>query len=302
MDTATPHLALDERDRSLPWDAAAAGWNHHAAMIHDWLQPATLMMLDEARIKLGSRVLDLAAGAGDQTIDIAHRVGSEGRVVATDISPAILALAQKNAQIAGLKQITTLIADAQSLGLAGADFDAAVCRLGLMFCRSPLVALTEIRAALRSKGRFSAVVFDEPAQNPCLTIALTTARKHAGLVNLGSIKIPANVAPQVSKDVFEPGTLMSLGKPGLFEELLKITGYIDVTARHISAPFHASSVEHYIDFLRSSASPVIEILAPLSATAQKCAWADMTEQLRIFSSKSGWDGPNELILCSATAP
>jgi ubiquinone/menaquinone biosynthesis C-methylase UbiE len=293
MNTATPHLALDERARGHPWDIAAAGWSYHAVMIHDWLQPVTQMMLVEAHIGLGSHVLDIAAGAGDQTLDIARRVGSGGSVLATDISPAILALAQKNAHIAGLKQITTQVADAQSLGLAGSDFDAAVCRLGLMFCRSPLLALSEIREALRPGGRFSALVFGEPVRNPCLTIALSTARKHA--------RFPIQSDREIQQ-AFEPGTLMSLGKPGLFEELLHTAGYIDITAHRISAPFQAPSVEHYIDFVRSAASPVIEILASLSVSAQQNAWDDMTKQLRVFSSKSGWHGPNELLLCGATIP
>lgn len=293
MNIATLHSAVDLRGSGHPWDIAAAGWNNHAAMIHDWLQPVTQTMLNKAHIQLGSRVLDIAAGAGDQTLDIGHRVGSVGSVLATDISPAILALAQKNARIAGLEQITTQVADAQSLGLAGADFDAAVCRLGLMFCRSPLAALTEIRAALRPGGRFCALVFSEPAQNPCLTIALSTARKHAQL----SIKSEIN-----TQQAFEPGTLMSLSKPGLLINLLQATGFVDIAVDHISAPFHSRSVEHYIEFIRSAASPVIEILAPLPASVQENAWIDMTEQLRVFSSKSGWDGPNELLLCSAMRP
>jgi ubiquinone/menaquinone biosynthesis C-methylase UbiE len=298
MNTATHQLAANVDASSHPWDIAAAGWNRHSAMIREWLHPATQMMLDEAHIKLGSRVLDIAAGAGDQTLDIAHRVGSDGHVLATDISPAILALAKKNAHISGLKQITTLVADAQSLGLAGANFDAAVCRLGLMFCRSPEAALIEIGAALRPNGKFCAVVFGEPALNPCLTMAISTARKHAGLVNLNTSEVSATA----SKDPFEPGTLMSLSKPGLFEKLLQKAGYIDITVHFISAPFHAPNVEHYIDFLRSSASPVIEILAPLSDSAQQNAWIEMTERLRVFSSTSSWAGPNGLQLYCATAP
>jgi SAM-dependent methyltransferase len=289
----TLDTAVDLRASGQPWDTAAAGWNNHAAMIHDWLQPATQMMLDKARIRLGSRVLDIAAGAGDQTLDIARCVGSEGWVLATDISPVILALVKKNTKIAELKQITTQVADAQSLGLAGADFDAAVCRLGLMFCRLPLVALTEIRAALRPGGRFCALVFSEPAQNPCLTIALTTARKHAQL----SMQSDMN-----TQQTFEPGTLMSLGKPGLLKDLLQAAGFVDIAVDHISAPFHSPSVEHYIEFVQSAASPVIEILALFPVSVQENAWIDMTEKLRIFSSKSGWNGPNELLLCSATRP
>ncbi len=278
---------------SHPWDAAAAGWNSHAALIHDWLQDATQTMLDEARIGPGLSVLDIAAGAGDQTLDIARRVGDAGRVLATDVSPAILALAQKNAQAAGLAQVSTQVADAQSLGLAGSGFDAAVCRLGLMFCRSPLLALREIRAALKPHGRFSALVFGSPQRNPCLTVTLATARQHAGRVNA--------VLPGATH-AFEPGTLMSLGQPGLFLELLQTAGFVDVAVSTVSAPMHTLSATHYVDFLRSSASPLIEILAPLSAAEKQHAWHDMIEQLQIFNTPSGWTGPNELLRCVAVSP
>ncbi len=272
--------------RPHPWDAAATGWNHHGALIHNWLRDATQTMLDEARIKPGARVLDVAAGAGDQTLDIARRVGSSGWVLATDVSPTILSLAQKNATAAGLTQVSTLTADAQSLGLSNANFDAAVCRLGLMFCHSPLTALEEIRAALRPLGRFCALVFGPPEHNPCLTITLATARKHVGLVN-GSATSPSSA--------FEPGMLMSLGKPGLLEELFLAAGFTDVEVRAVSAPFHATSAAHYVDFLRSSASPIIEILAPLSAAARQKAWHDITRQLEVFSTPADWAGPNELL-------
>lgn len=275
-----------------PWDAAATGWNHHATLIHHWLHDATQTMLDDAHIGPNARVLDIAAGAGDQTLDIARRIGAAGWVLATDVSPGILALAQKNAQTAGFTQVSTQVLNAQSLGLAGADFDAAVCRLGLMFCRSPLAALREIRAALKPGGRFSALVFGQPERNPCLGITLATARKHACLANVAQTQVSA----------LGPGSLMSLGKPGLLQELLQTAGFVEVAVRTISAPFHAPSAAHYVDFLRSSASPIIEILAPLSESAKQQAWRDMTEQLKIFNKPSGWTGLNELLQCVAVAP
>ena len=276
-----------------PWDAAAAGWNHHAALIHDWLHDATQAMLADAQIGLGDRVLDIAAGAGDQTLDIARRVGTDGRVLATDVSPGILALAQKSAGAAGLRQVSTRVADAQSLDLAGADFDAAVCRLGLMFCRTPLAALRGIRAALRPQGRLSVLVFGRPQHNPCLTVALATACKHAGVVN-GSATQTAGA--------INAGSLMSLGRPGLLGALLQTAGFVDVELGYVSAPFHATSAAHYVDFLRSSASPLIEMLAPLSSAEKQDAWRDMTEQLMVFTTPSNWVGPNELLQCVATAP
>ena len=275
------------------WDAAAAGWNQHTAMIHDWLHDATQTMLDDAHIAVGARVLDIAAGAGDQTLDIARRVGPQGWVLATDVSPGILGLAQKNMQAAGLSQVSTQVADAQSLDLAGSDFDAAICRLGLMFCCAPLEALNEIRAALRPAGRFSALVFGSPKHNPCLTITFNTARQHAGL--------PLTPPGPIGGDL-AAGSLMSLGRPGLFEALLHTAGFIEVAVHSMSAPFYAYSAAHYVNFLRSSASPLIDVLAPLSNAAQQAAWDDMTDQLQMFATPKGWIGPNQLLRCIAVAP
>ena len=271
-----------------PWDKAAAGWNDHTQIIRVWLRDATRMMLDAAQVSAGARVLDIAAGAGDQTLDIARRVGANGYVLATDISTRILELAQHNAQAADLSQVATRVADAQSLGLDGADFDAAVSRLGLMFCNQPLAALNSARAALKPGGRYSALVFSDPQNNPCLAITMRTALQHAGLA-------------LISSSPFTPGTLMSLGKPGLLAQLLCDASFVDINVQSVAAPFRLPTSRHYIDFLRSAASPVIEILASLSEVRKRDAWEDMEAHLNVFATPSGWVGPNELLLGTATA-
>lgn len=270
-----------------PWDEAADGWNRHAALTRAWLKEATTAMLDAACIAPGARVLDIAAGSGDQTLDIARRIGTSGHVLATDISATILALARDNIREAGLLHVHTRVADAQSLGLAGADFDAAICRLGLMFCLSPLEALVQARTALRPGGRFSALVFSTAEKNPCLSITINTARKHARMARTLTIK---------------PGTLLSLGEPGLIDRLLHAAGFMDINVQPLSAPFRLSSSAQYVDFLRSSASPIMEMLASLSAEAEGNAWNDIENQLSVFNTASAWEGPNELLLCSAVAP
>jgi SAM-dependent methyltransferase len=244
-------------------------------------------MLDTARIGLGARVLDLAAGAGDQTLDIARRVGTTGQVLATDISARSLVLAQDKLRTAGFDRIETRVADAQALGLAGAGFDAAICRLGLMFCRAPLDALRGVRAALKPAGRFSALVFSQPQRNPCIAILVSTAMRHAGL---------APVSPGA------PGTLLSLGQTGLLAALLDTAGFVDIEVRGVSAPMHLPSCQHYIDFVRTAGLPIMAILAQLSAATQAAAWRDMAAQLDQFTTPTGWVGPNELLLCAATRP
>jgi SAM-dependent methyltransferase len=263
------------------WDKSAAGWNAHAPQIRAWLATATEAMLDMAAIGPRSRVLDVAAGSGDQTLDIAERVGPDGCVLATDLSPAILALAQRNAERAGHRNVETKVADGERLPVDDANFDAAVCRLGLMFFPDPLQGLREMHRATRPGGRTCTMVFSRPNRNPCVTILMSTALKHAGL------------AP---RDPFQPGGLLSLGKPGLADELFRTAGFRDVATTTLDAPFRLPTARHYLDFVRTSASPIQQMLGRLDRAAADAAWTEMEQRLGEFTTSDGWVGPNELLL------
>jgi SAM-dependent methyltransferase len=239
-------------------------------------------MIDMAGIKRGRRVLDVAAGAGDQTLDIAERIGPQGLVLATDISAGILAYAAANATQAGHANVETLVADGEELGLEPDSFDAAVSRLGLMFFPNPLQGLREIHRALRPSGMLCTMVFSTPEANPCVAAVMQTAFKHAG-------HRPA--------DPFRPGSLMSLGRPGLTDELFREAGFVDVTTTTVIAPFRMPSAKDYLSFIRASASPVLQILSRLDDAARGAAWAEMEEKLQVFNTADGhWAGPNELLL------
>ena len=266
------------------WDRSATGWNDHSPAIRAWLRKPTEALLDMAGIGSGAAVLDVAAGAGDQTLDIAQRVGPKGRVLATDLSPVILALAVHNAQQAGFRNVQTLVADGEDLALEPASFDAAVCRLGLMLFPDPLQGLQGMHRALRAGGGVCTMVFSRPERNPCIGILMSTALKHAGL--------PA-------RDPFTPGGLLSLGKPGLADSLFSAAGFQDVATTALDAPIQMPTSRHYLDFIRSSASPIQQILSRLSLEAADAAWAEMEEHLNVFTTPDGWVGPNELLLTAA---
>ena len=100
-----------------------------------------------------------------------------GDVLATDLSPAIVALARDNAARAGFEHVETRVADGEDLGVPEASFDAALCRLGLMFFPNPLQGLREMHRALRPGGGACTMVFSRPEQNPCVTILMSTALK-----------------------------------------------------------------------------------------------------------------------------
>jgi SAM-dependent methyltransferase len=284
------HPAVDDSSRGnqafeasmrAQWDAAAAGWNAHTADISAWLRQPTDAMCRMAGVKAGSRVLDVAAGAGDQTLAIAQLVGAKGHVLATDLSPAAVALARDNAGRAGLSQVETRVADGENLGVPAATFDAVVCRLGLMLFTDPLRGLREMHRALRPGGGVCTMVFSRPETNPCITVLMATALKHAGL--------PA-------RDPFLPGGLLSLGRPGRIDALLQAAGFQDVATTALDAVFHLPSVDHYLAFVRRSASPILQILGRLDAAAAEHAWSEMRERLMVFTTADGWAGPNELLL------
>src|SRR3712207_3978566 len=84
------------------WQTAAEAWYRWSPTLTAWLGKATDKMLEMARISSGQKVLDVAAGAGEQSITTAGKVGSNGYVLATDISSNILEFAKLMAKQAGL--------------------------------------------------------------------------------------------------------------------------------------------------------------------------------------------------------
>ena len=272
--------ALKAKTRA-QWDEAAAGWNRHGPAIREWLRLPTDAMLDMAGVAKGQTVLDVAAGAGDQTLDLAARVGPSGQVVASDISAGILDFAQSNAIRAGYNNVRTHVADAENIGLGEGAFDAAVCRLGLMFLPDPLAGVKEVYRMLRPGGRFCSIVFAGPEQNPCLRILMMTALRHAG---------------QPPRDPFQPGGLVSLGRPGHTDDMFRQAGFGSVATTRLEAPFRLPTTQHYLTFIQEAAGPILDLIAPLDRAARDAAWADIAAQLDVYQTVQEWVGPNSLLL------
>lgn len=131
------------------------------------------------------------------------------------------------------------------------------------------------------------MVFSTPDKNPCVAILVSTALKHAGLP---------------PRDPYQPGGLLSLGKPGLIDELFRQAGFLRVATTQIETPFRLPSVRDYLDFVRRSASPILQIVDRLDVAAKSAAWADIEGELSAFSTHDGWEGSNELLLTVGHRP
>jgi hypothetical protein len=98
------------------------------------------------------------------------------------------------------------------------------------------------------------------------------------------------------RDPYQPGGLLSLGRPGLIDDLFRQAGFSDVATTKLTAPFRLPSVKDYLDFVRTSAGPILQILGRLEDAARGVAWAETEDKLSVFNTPSGWEGPNESLL------
>ena len=144
--------------------------------------------------------------------------------------------------------------------------------------------LREMLRAVKPGGGVCTMVFSTPQTNPCVAILMSTALKHAGLP---------------PPDPYQPGGLLSLGKPGLIDELFQQAGFRQIATTKVAAPFRLAAVKDYLDFIKTSAAPIIQILQRLEPAKSEAAWAEIEEKLQPFETGAGWEGPNELLLTAA---
>ena len=266
------------------WEDAAEAWHRWGPAIERWLGTATQRMLDAAFVGPDGRVLDVAAGAGGQSIAAARRVGASGHVLATDISPAILAYAEKAVAAAGLSNVSFREVDGERLEVEPGTFDAVISRVGLIYFPDQPAALAGMRAALRPGGRISAVVYSTADRNGFFAIPVGIIRRRAAL--------PPPAPGQ-------PGPF-SLGGPGVVEQVLADAGFSDIEVEAVESPVRMESAAECARFERESFGALGQMLAGLSEPDRAAAWDEIATALAEFEGPEGFVGPCEMLVVSAT--
>jgi SAM-dependent methyltransferase len=264
------------------WQDAAEAWHRWGPTLGQWLGPATELMFDLARIGPGARVLDVAAGAGEQTLSAARRVGPEGRVLATDISSRILELAAGEARRAGLDNVDVRVMDGENLDLPDAGFDAVVSRVGLIYFPDRQRALAGMKRVLAPGGRIAAIVYSTAEHNGFFSLPVSIIRRRAGL----GPPLPGQPGP------------FSLGGPGVLENVLREAGFRDVEARVVPAPLRLPSAAECLRFEKESFGALHQMLAGLDEAARAEAWDEIARALAAFEGPDGFVGPCELVVAA----
>jgi SAM-dependent methyltransferase len=266
------------------WESAAEAWDRWNPTLDDWLGPVTERMLDLCAVGPGGNVLDVAAGAGGQSIAAARRVGPGGHVLATDISPAILAYAAARARDAGLDTVTTLEVDGESLGVEDGRFDAVISRVGLIYFPDQASALAGMKAALRPGGRIGAIVYGPADLNGFFSVPVGIIRRHAHL--------PAPAPGQ-------PGPF-SLAVPGVLEAALERAGFRGIVVEAVDAPLRMASVNECLRFEQESFGALHQMLAGLDDDGKAAAWAEVATALAAYDGPDGFSAPCQMLVAAAT--
>ena len=285
MSTATFDPAAYKRTTREQWQTAAEPWYRWGPTLEDWLAQATELMLDVARIGPGNRVLDVAAGAGGQTIAAARRAGPEGAVLATDISGNILDFAARRALDEGLSNVATRVMDGEALEVEPGSFDAVISRVGFIYFPDQQAAFAGMRRALKPGGRLAGVVYSTPEANGFFSIPVSIIRRRAAL--------PAPLPGQ-------PGPF-SFGAPGAIEAVYRDVGFTSVEVRRVAAPLRMSSAAECVRFERESFGALHQMLSSLSESERADVWSEIEQELSQFETPDGFEGPCELIVSVGTA-
>jgi SAM-dependent methyltransferase len=286
MSSATFDPDAYKRTTTDQWQTAAEPWHRWGPTLEAWLGPATETMLDMTGVGPGARVLDVAAGAGGQTLAAARRVGPDGHVLATDISSNILAFAASNAREAGLHNVETHVVDGEQLDVEPGAFDAVISRVGFIYFPDQHTAFVRMRRALRPGGRLAGIVYSTPEANAFFSIPVSIIRRRAQL-------------PPPASD--QPGPF-SLGAPGVIEAALERAGFTGIEVRRIAAPVRLPSTAEFLRFARESFGALHQMLAGLSEAEREEAWSEIERELARFETAHGFEGPCELLVAAGTNP
>jgi ubiquinone/menaquinone biosynthesis C-methylase UbiE len=234
-----------------------------------------------AAVGPGARVLDVAAGAGEQTLAAARRAGPDGYVLATDISPAILEFARRAARAARLDQVEALELDGERHDtLPEASFDAAISRVGLIYFPDQQRALAGIRRALKPGGRFAAVVYSTPEKNAFFSVPVGIIRRRA--------QLPPPLPGQ-------PGPF-SLGANGVLAQALAQAGFRDIDVRKVDSPVRLPSAAECVRFERESFGALHQMMAAMTERERTETWGEIEAALRKFETDAGFVGPCEMLV------
>jgi ubiquinone/menaquinone biosynthesis C-methylase UbiE len=271
-------------DASEIGDAVAAAWERHREQLFEDQRAVSEWLVDQVGPRPGQTILELAAGPGETGFLAAERVGAEGQLISTDVSPRMIDAARRGAEARGLSNVECRVMDAHQLDLPDASVDGVLSRFGVMLMPDPERALHEARRVLREGGRLAYAVWGQPDRNPWLT-TFVGAIAQSGHTPIG--------------DPFGPTGPFSLAAEEVNRELLAAAGFSDVRVEEIEGAFRFDDCDGYWNLQSEVAGPVAVLLASLAPDEVDEIRTALEPAVEPFRSNGGLAMPSLAVVVSA---
>src|SRR5436305_13349158 len=95
-----------QTDNMREWRESASFWEKHAQTIRAMFTPVTAALIEDAGIREGQTVLDVAGGPGEPSLTIAETVGPSGSVICTDAVADMVQAAERAARRRGITNVS----------------------------------------------------------------------------------------------------------------------------------------------------------------------------------------------------
>jgi ubiquinone/menaquinone biosynthesis C-methylase UbiE len=283
MDTAT--LERHRQEIYEIAEAIAPTWERRRADVEEVATPVREWMLRELRPQEGATVLELAAGVGETGFEAATMIGATGRLITSDLSPAMLEAARRRGAELGVANVDYRIIDAERIELDDDSVDGVLCRFGYMLMADPAAALAETRRVLRAGGRLTLAVWGALERNPFFAIIAIS------LVQRGHIP-PPEPPPA-------PGPF-SMASAERVEGLLRRAGFADVRTEEVLGRFVLPDVGEYLSVIADTAGPIALALRGLAESERAAVRTDVEDSLRRFATEGGYELPG-VALCAVAS-
>jgi SAM-dependent methyltransferase len=259
----------DARSRAFTQDSVTAGYERH--LLTPLFEPWAADMVERARLRPGDAVLDVASGLGPVARRAASAVGRAGRVVALDISRAMLERARSlspptgaGAEVeagAASGAVHRLVCSAETIACRAAAFDAVLCQQGLQFFPDRAAAAREMRRVVRAGGTG--------------VVSVWSAERPWGLLGHIVEVMAASGLPEPYPGAFDPQT-RRLSR-GILAGLLRETGWKDVSVETVELDAVWPSVTEAVATIHGT--PFAPLFEALPADKQRRIEEDLAGRL-----------------------
>lgn len=268
------------------WNKAATGWDKWSDKLAEWTGHVSERLVELSGAQPGGRVLDVAAGLGEPALTAARKVGPDGSVVATDISPQMLAYARGRAAAAGVSNVEFIESEASKLNFPEGSFDAAVSRWGIIFEPEAEATAARIRGFLKPGARMAISSWGPPPEVPMIGMPMLTV--------LGYLKLPPP----------PPGTPGPLSRPTpeAISAILEDGGFSGVAVEETQVVLEFASAEEFTGHVQDIVAPLVTLLEQHPEDVREGAWNAVTEATRKFAADDGSVTlTNKVLLASGSA-